>query len=76
MFAMPILSTNNGNNNATKKQAIQRKTIESDMALPRMALGNNSEITTQVKGPIEQAKEAINKRIASNVTVLGSVKIN
>ncbi len=48
-----------GNDCDTMNTNVQRKNIETDIALPRLRLEKISEITTNAKGPSEIAKNAI-----------------
>lgn len=56
-----------GVNWPTKKLAIQRDKVASDIARPLTAVGNISLIIIQLTGPKEKAKQAINNKMKVNI---------
>lgn len=59
VFAMPNEERITGNSKDTKKAATHKNRVDTDMPIALYLLGNISEISTQVTGPNEPAKEAI-----------------
>ena len=57
-----------GNVRVTTKLALQSATIAIDIALLRILFGKISDITTQLTGPREAAKEAMYVRIKKKIT--------
>src|ERR1700749_3527475 len=63
----PSPSSMSGVSWPTKKLPTHNESVASAMALPRMAFGKISPITTQQTGPNEKAKHAIKVRMNSSI---------
>lgn len=65
--AEPRLSSITGVSCPTRKLPIHRERVASAMALPRIAFGKISAMTTQHTGPNENAKQAMKAKINNNI---------
>ena len=66
---VPSVASSQGKTSCTRKLTAELINPTKEIASPRTLLGNNSEKSTHITGPIETAKEATKPRIPNNTMV-------